>query len=540
MSPDVPSLDDLIRAICEGTPVDWDALEQVGSDTFRSQVAALKVVAGIARVHRSEAVGTSAPARAPADVPKRWGHLDVLEPVASGAFGDVYRAWDPQLDREVALKLLRRAPDADAHADEVVEEGRLLARLRHPHIVSIYGAARIEGRVGLWMEYLRGRTLAQAVGQDGALPARKVAEIGAVLCDALAAVHTAGLVHRDVKAQNVMLADDGRVVLMDFGAGGDLRHIGLDMAGTPLYLAPEVARGAPASPRSDIYSLGVLLRFAATGAYSRDVAPSGNDGALKRLLAVVTTASARDPDARFASAEACGRELRRLAAPVRVPRALVFVGACLVVALGLVAGSLWWHAPASGPGFGQTSGPAGVAHRLTLRPLWNRRPDGLGAFGRPTIDGRLLPLADEQGRLVIADIDLGNQRPPIVLGAADGDLPACRVTSGVALSPTGDEAAFSCEVSDGVHEFRAVRTDPAHPSQRRIVIGEWDPIEWSHPTLVLVASQTAPPRLAVIDLTSRTVRPFVTLAAAVDAASLSPDGRWVAFDSLAVTPVGPS
>ena len=197
----------------------------------------------------------------------------MLEHIASGAFGDVYRAWDPQLNREVALKLLRRAPDADAHADEVVNEGRLLARLRHPHIVSVYGAARIDGQVGLWMEFLRGRTLAQAVTTDGALPTRKVAEIGAALCDALGAVHKAGLVHRDVKAQNVMLADDGRVVLMDFGAGGDLRHVGLDMAGTPLYLAPEVARGAPASPQSDVYSLGVLLRYAATGAYSRDVVP---------------------------------------------------------------------------------------------------------------------------------------------------------------------------------------------------------------------------------------------------------------------------
>ena len=78
---------------------------------------------------------------------------------------------------------MRRAPDADAHADEVVDEGRLLARLRHPHIVSVYGAARIDGQVGLWMEFLRGRTLAQAVTTDGALPTRKVAEIGAALCE---------------------------------------------------------------------------------------------------------------------------------------------------------------------------------------------------------------------------------------------------------------------------------------------------------------------------------------------------------------------
>ena len=196
-----------------------------------------------------------------------------------------------------------------------MDEGRLLARLRHPHIVSVYGAARIDGQVGLWMEFLRGRTLAQAVATDGALPTRKVAEIGAALCDALAAVHKAGLVHRDVKAQNVMLADDGRVVLMDFGAGGDLRHVGLDMAGTPLYLAPEVARGAPASPQSDIYSLGVLLRYAATGAYSRDVACPTNDKALKRLIAVAATASARDATRPICIGRRVWPRLRDLLAP---------------------------------------------------------------------------------------------------------------------------------------------------------------------------------------------------------------------------------
>ena len=195
------------------------------------------------------------------------------------------------------------------------------------------------------MEFLRGRTLAQAVTTDGALPARKVAEIGAALCDALGAVHKAGLVHRDVKAQNVMLSDDGRVVLMDFGAGGDLRHVGLDMAGTPLYLAPEVARGAPASPQSDVYSLGVLLRYAATGAYSRDVVPGSKDKALKRLLAVVATAGARDPRDRFASAEACGRALRDLLVPSRVSPTLVVVGTCLAVGLGVVVAGLLWRLP---------------------------------------------------------------------------------------------------------------------------------------------------------------------------------------------------
>jgi Tol biopolymer transport system component/predicted Ser/Thr protein kinase len=527
MSPDIPSLEDLVHAICEGTPVDWHALEKIGSETFRSQVAALRVVAGIAEVHRPPpATTTEIP-----DAPQRWGHLDVLEHIASGAFGDVYRAWDPQLDREVALKLLRRAPDADAHADEVVNEGRLLARLRHPHIVSVYGAARIDGQVGLWMEYLRGRTLAQAVSKEGALPARKVAEVGAALCDALAAVHKAGLVHRDVKAQNVMLADDGRVVLMDFGAGGDLRQAGLDIAGTPLYLAPEVARGAPASPQSDIYSLGVLLRYAATGAYSRDVVSPSKDKPLKRLLAVVTTASARDPDVRFTSADACGRALRDLLAPSRVSPTLVVVGTGLVVALGTLASGLLWRAPATR----DRTGPAqqSAAPRLTLRPLWNRRPEGLDAYGKPSIDGRLLPMADEKGQLVIANIDLGGQRPPVDLKAAAADgLAACSDTSLVSLSPSGDEAAFSCEVTAGAYEFRVIRTDAAHPVQRRVVEGQWNPLEWSHPTLVLVESTAAPWQLALIDVISGKVQKVAELAAGVDGASLSPDAQWVAFDQV--------
>lgn len=527
MSPDLPSLEDLVHAICEGTPVDWDALEQLGSETFRSQVAALRVVAGIAEVHRPQAPATPTPTEAP----KRFGHLEVLEHIASGAFGDVYRAWDPQLDREVALKLLRRAPDADAHADEVVNEGRLLARLRHPHIVSVYGAARIDGQVGLWMEFLRGRTLAQAVTTDGALPTRKVAETGAALCDALAAVHKAGLVHRDVKAQNVMLSDDGRVVLMDFGAGGDLRHAGLDVAGTPLYLAPEVARGAPASPQSDVYSLGVLLRYAATGAYARDVAAPSKDKPLKRLLAVVTTASARDPDARFASAEACGRALRDLLTPSRVSPTLVVVGTGLVVALGALAGGLWWRAP--GMGDRADLPQQAVAPRLTLRPLWNRRPEGLDTYGRPSIDGRLLPMMDGNEHLVIANIDLGGARPPVDVKAASDGLSACTDTSLVSLSPSGEEAAYSCEVAPGVHEFRVIRTDAAHPVQRRVVQGQWNPLEWSHGTLVLVESAQSPWQLAVIDVTARSVQHVAALTASVDFASLSPDAQWVAFDQLA-------
>ena len=101
---------------------------------------------------------------------KTWGHLRVLEPIGNGAFGQVYRAWDPRLDREVALKLLPADSDAgDARASSIIHEGRLLARVRHPNIVTIYGAERIGDTVGLWMERVEGETVEQRLARQSPL-----------------------------------------------------------------------------------------------------------------------------------------------------------------------------------------------------------------------------------------------------------------------------------------------------------------------------------------------------------------------------------
>ena len=197
-----------------------------------------------------------------------WGSLRVLERVGQGAFGDVYRAWDSRLDREVALKLIRRLESLDSIASHVIDEGRLLARVRHPNVVTVYGADRIDGRVGLWMEFVRGRTLEAVLREQGPFGAEEATLIGLDLCRALSAVHGAGLIHRDVKAQNVMREAGGRIVLMDFGTGrDDLSDRPADVAGTPLYVAPEVLGGAPATAESDIYSVGVLLFHLVTGSY---------------------------------------------------------------------------------------------------------------------------------------------------------------------------------------------------------------------------------------------------------------------------------
>src|SRR5215510_7839301 len=196
----------------------------------------------------------------------RWGALELRRKIADGGFGTVYLAWDPALQREVALKVLRSAD----RSWTVIQEGRLLARVRHPNVVNVYGVDEYEGTVGLWMEWVDGLTLTQVLAARGLLGGQEAARIGIDVCRAVAAVHKAGLLHRDIKAHNVMREADGRVVLMDFGSG-ELRAETLlakpRLIGTPLYLAPEIFDGHPATIASDIYSVGVLLYHLLTARY---------------------------------------------------------------------------------------------------------------------------------------------------------------------------------------------------------------------------------------------------------------------------------
>ena len=147
-----------------------------------------------------------------------------------------------------------------------MEEARRLARLRHEHVVQVYGAEEHDGRVGLWTELVRGESLDEIVQARGPLGAREAALVGLDVCAALAAVHNAGLLHRDVKAQNVMREAGGRIVLMDFGTGEDLAGSSR-LVGTPLYLAPEIFGGQKASVQSDVYSVGVMLFYLVTGTF---------------------------------------------------------------------------------------------------------------------------------------------------------------------------------------------------------------------------------------------------------------------------------
>jgi eukaryotic-like serine/threonine-protein kinase len=191
--------------------------------------------------------------------PRAWGRFRLLGRIGKGAFGEVYRAFDTHLNHEVALKLSASDRWPNAHA---LRESRNLARVRHPNVVALYDAGTSEGRVGLWMELIRGATLSELLRNFGSFSAGEATIIGEDLCRALAAVHAAGLIHGDIKAQNVMREHGGRVVLMDFGASqgfDETCHELGRLTGTPVYLAPEVLSGGDPTIATDIYSLGVLL-----------------------------------------------------------------------------------------------------------------------------------------------------------------------------------------------------------------------------------------------------------------------------------------
>ncbi len=228
------------------------------------------------------------------------GRYRLEERIGSGAMGVVWRGTDERLGRVVAVKQVFLNQGLDAReADDVrqrtLREGRIAARLQHPHAISVFDAS-IEGdEPWLVMEYLPSRSLAAVLGEHGPLEPRLVARIGRQVADALDAAHQAGIVHRDVKPGNVLIGADGTVKITDFGisrATGDLTLTRTGMlAGTPAYLAPEVARGEDSTFASDVFSLGATLYAAVEG-----VPPFGSDDNALALLHAVAAGAVHPPE----------------------------------------------------------------------------------------------------------------------------------------------------------------------------------------------------------------------------------------------------
>jgi serine/threonine protein kinase/Tol biopolymer transport system component len=276
------------------------------------------------------------------------GHYTILEPLGKGGMGEVFVAEDTKLHRRVALKILPRLFAADPdYRERFQREAQAIAALNHPGIVTIHSVEEDEGRLFLTMELVDGGPLSEAIPKGG-LPLQKLLRIGIEVADAMAAAQQRGITHRDLKPGNIMVTPTGRAKVLDFGlarvndapaaAGSqDLTRMSTrsditgegKIIGTVAYMSPEQAEGKPVDPRSDIFSLGVVLYEMATGdrPFTGDTNVSVLSAILKDtpspitdsnpnlppdLARIVRRCLAKDPDRRYQTAADLRNELEEL------------------------------------------------------------------------------------------------------------------------------------------------------------------------------------------------------------------------------------
>ncbi|WP_055481413.1 serine/threonine-protein kinase [Sphaerimonospora mesophila] len=311
------------------------------------------------------------------------GRYRLVEALGEGGGGTVWRATDELLRREVAMKQVRipsglGGAELAEFTDRAIYEARAAGRLNHPSIVMIHDVVRHEGRPWIVMDLVPGRSLDRVIHEDGPLPVRRVAEIGLSVLDALEAAHARGILHRDVKPANVLIAPDGRALLTDFGIAARLGTAGAvssSSAGSPAYMAPERFRGEPDGPPSDLWSLGATLYAAVEGRppFERDLAAALVAAVLlhqPRPMALASPELAwlvhglldKDP-ARRLPPQVVRQALHALAAapgPADVRRGRttrLVLGIALVLVVGVTAGlGAWWLAGGPGAGSGSDGG----------------------------------------------------------------------------------------------------------------------------------------------------------------------------------------
>jgi Tol biopolymer transport system component len=308
----------------------------------------------------------------------KLGPYEIIAPLGAGGMGEVYRAKDTRLGRDVALKILPEsfAREAD-RLRRFEQEARAVAALNHPNILAVFDIGQQDGSPFLVSELLEGDTLRAAL-ENGALPQRKTIEYGVQIAHGLAAAHEKGIVHRDLKPENIFITKDGRIKILDFGLAKLAQTFGSDtdektmtvahtavgvVMGTASYMAPEQVRGEGADPRTDIFAFGAVLYEMLSGirAFRRDTAAETMTAVLKddppelsgtgrqvspTLERIVRRCLEKSPDQRFQSARDLSFALsafsgtetsiaaRATAGPRRIPLALWFA-----VALALVAGA---------------------------------------------------------------------------------------------------------------------------------------------------------------------------------------------------------
>lgn len=251
---------------------------------------------------------------------KRIGRFEVRGELGRGAQSVVYLGFDPQLQREVAIKTLHFAQPDPAKNQALLAEARAVGRMRHPNIVPIYEAGEESSDPYLVFEYVPGKNLAEFFRQSGALPPVKAVTTLRAILDAVAHAHAQGIIHRDLKPSNILLDDDGTPRVMDFGIATPIQGASegsAQVTGTPAYMAPEYILHRAVSERSDVFSAGVILfemllgRRAFVGdslnavmqrIAEQDIVVPEDAGIDERLCTILLKATARDPALRFQTA----------------------------------------------------------------------------------------------------------------------------------------------------------------------------------------------------------------------------------------------
>jgi serine/threonine protein kinase, bacterial len=269
------------------------------------------------------------------------GRYRVATRIATGGTSTVYRGLDMRLDRPVALKVMDSRYAGDQQFMTRFQlEARAVARLKDPGLVAVYDQGLDNRHPFLVMELVEGGTLRELLTERGPMPPHAVAAVLRPVLGGLAAAHRAGLVHRDVKPENVLISDDGEVKIVDFGLVRAVAEAGITstsvILGTAAYLSPEQVRDGNASPRSDVYAVGIVAYELLTGqtpfsgdsalsiAYRRldtDVPPPSTviNGVPAQFDELVARATARDPADRYADAQDMGAELAAIAEELALP-----------------------------------------------------------------------------------------------------------------------------------------------------------------------------------------------------------------------------
>ena len=365
--------------------------------------------------------------KTPATPREQIGPYRIVERVGAGGMGEVFKAWDPRLEREVAIKLLHPETAADPDRQKrLVAEGRAASALNHPNIVRVYDADIDGDSYYLVSEWLEGKSLRDELSR-GALPVKRLLDLAVQIADGLAAAHAAGIVHRDIKPENVMLARDGTARIVDFGLARSDPHapsraaevaqastVTLEggLSGTPAYMSPEQARGTLGDFRTDQFSFGVLMYEMATGtcAFRRDtmadtLAAVLNDEAKAivdinpRVPAAVTwiieQCLAKDAGDRYTATEDLAKELRRVRERLReaygklepaqtVTSRRWAIPAAIVMTAGITAAAVLAIRP-NAPDLRFT--PIASAAAYEGGPVWS--PDGQSLAWVADVDGVL-------------------------------------------------------------------------------------------------------------------------------------------------------